>query len=71
MLPDNCYFQREADFFTSLYFFRKVAGLVVVVDFDSNTSTAKLWLGLGVSLAIKYKIFFAVRLHVLHECLMI
>ena len=64
-------FSERSWFFTSLYFFGKVAGWVVVVDFDSNTSTAKLWLGLGLSLATKYKIIFAVRLHVLHECLMI
>ena len=69
MVPDNCYFQIEAVFV--LFFFGTVAVWVVVVDFNSNTSTAKLWLGLGLSLATKYKIIFAVRLHVLHECLMI
>ena len=52
------FFSKRSWFFTCLHFFWKVVGCVVVVDFDSNTSTAKLWLALGLSLATKYKIIF-------------
>ena len=53
MLPNNFYFQKEAEFLLVCTFSEgwQVAGRVVVGDFDYNISTAQLELGLGLNLA--------------------